>query len=93
MALIVAEAPCVRSGWTLLGRLVQMTPPRRLGSSLKFRLRRAMGLLTDLSSINSRSIVLRRFAVDVLADGDPDHLTRRCFDCHNCSPGAKDGGV
>src|SRR6187200_29921 len=59
VVLIVAEAPLLRLGWTLFGRLVQMHPPRRLGSSWKFALRSSMGPLTALSVRNSRSIVLR----------------------------------
>src|SRR5688572_5227496 len=59
VAMIVADAPLIRSGWTLFGRFVQMHPPRRLGSSLKLRLRTAMGSLTARSFMNSRSSVLR----------------------------------
>src|SRR5687768_8537912 len=59
VALTVAEAPRSRLGWTLLGRLVQITPPRRLGISLKLRLRRSMGPVMALSCMKSRSIVLR----------------------------------
>src|SRR5689334_11359192 len=39
-----------------------MHPPRRLGSSLKLRLRCSMGWLTALSIMNSRSSVLRAAA-------------------------------
>src|SRR5439155_9427735 len=56
---IVADAPCFRSQCTLFGRLVQMHPPRRLGSSSKFALRFSIGLAIDLSFMNSRSSVLR----------------------------------
>src|SRR4029079_19517926 len=59
VATIVALAPLISSGCTLFGRLVQMHPPRRLGSSMKFALRVAMGLATALSWRNSRSRVLR----------------------------------
>src|SRR3954449_10530211 len=59
VALIVAEVPLLRAGWSLLGRLVQIWPPRRLGISLKFLLRTAMGPATALSIMNSRSRVLR----------------------------------
>src|SRR5689334_10270335 len=62
VVLIVAEAPRFRSQWTLFGRLVQMQPPRRLGSSTKFALRFSMGWTTDLSCMNRRSSVLRAAA-------------------------------
>src|SRR5207249_12186035 len=54
---MVAASPRWRGGCTLLGRLVQMHPPRRLGSSLKLALRVSIGLLIDLSLRNSRSSV------------------------------------
>src|SRR3954470_4933180 len=55
----LAAKPGISSGWTLLGRLVQIWPPRRLGSSLKFLLRAWIGPRTALSRMNSRSKVLR----------------------------------
>src|ERR1700748_3457660 len=59
VARIVAAAPRVRLGWSLFGRLVQIWPPRRLGNSMKLAARLSRGFLTDLSCMNSRSIVLR----------------------------------
>src|SRR5690349_10727926 len=47
VAVTVAASPLFNETWILLGRLVQICPPRRLGSSLKFRLRRARGLVRD----------------------------------------------
>ena len=46
VVLIVADAPCFRSQCTLLGRLVQMHPPRRLGISSKLPLRFSIGRAT-----------------------------------------------
>src|SRR5205809_685186 len=67
VARIVADAPRSREGCTLFGRLVQMQPPRRLGSALKLALRTAIGLATVLSIINSRSSVfLAAWRVGVL---------------------------
>src|SRR5207253_328304 len=45
VALMVALSPRSSGGCTLFGRFVQMTPPRRLGSSLKFALRASIGSL------------------------------------------------
>src|SRR3954451_14627631 len=59
VTLTLAAAPGLSSGWTLLGRLVQICPPRRLGSSLKFLLRASIGPRTALSRMNRRSKVLR----------------------------------
>src|SRR5688500_11303751 len=59
VVLIVAAAPRSRLGCSLFGRFVQICPPRRLGSSLKFAARVSSGLRTVLSCMNSRSSVLR----------------------------------
>src|SRR3954454_978049 len=59
VVVIAAEAPLLSSGWTLLTRFVQIVPPRRLGSGMKFAARASNGVRMALSFMNSRSIVLR----------------------------------
>src|SRR5688572_21557801 len=56
---MVAVTPRSSLGKTLFGRLVQICPPRRLGSSLKLALRRSIGVRTALSCMNRRVKVLR----------------------------------
>src|SRR5437763_691439 len=55
----VAAAPRSTLAWTLFGRLVQIHPPRRLGSGMKLALRSSIGIATARSSMNRRRRVLR----------------------------------
>src|SRR5688572_22337817 len=56
---MVAVTPRSSLGKTLFGRLVQICPPRRFGSSLKLALRRSIGARTALPCMNRRVRVLR----------------------------------